>query len=198
MRSSVADGAKSAKAVFLDRDGVINRDSADYVKSLAEFSLIPGSVEAIAKLTQAGYEVFVITNQSGLARGIIDMAGLEEIHRYMKNAVREAGGEIRGVYFCPHLPDEGCDCRKPSPGLIRKAAEENDLDISKAVMIGDKGTDIECAQRAGCKGAYLVKTGIRELPGRDRMEEWKILRAVADDLFQAADWLIADEDDDNR
>ena len=155
MRSFVADRAKSAKAVFLDRDGVINRDSADYVKSLAEFSLIPGSVEAIAKLTQAGYEVFVITNQSGLARGIIDMAGLEEIHRYLKNAVREAGGEIRGVYFCPHHPDDGCDCRKPSPGLIRKAAEENGLDISKTVMIGDKGDGCRMRAKGGMQGGVL-------------------------------------------
>lgn len=181
------------KTVFLDRDGVINCDSAEYVKSLREFVFIPGSLPAICKLSRSGYAVFVVSNQSGLARGYIDSVGLEKIHQYLKKSVRNAGGEIQGIYFCPHHPDEGCECRKPRPGLIEKAASENDIDIPSTVMIGDKLTDIQCARNAGCKSAYWVPTGIGDRPDEDRMRAFGDFCRRARNLYHAVDLLIGNE-----
>ncbi len=181
------------KAVFLDRDGVINRDSADYVKSLDEFVLIPGSISAISKLSGRGYAVFVVTNQSALARNYIDPAGLEEIHEYLREAVRNAGGEIRGIYFCPHHPDEGCECRKPKTGLIERAASEHGIDVSSAVMIGDKQTDIQCARNAGCKRAYWVATGLGGRPDESIKRSFGNFCKEAKNLDHAVDLLIGDE-----
>ena len=149
------------KTVFLDRDGVINRDSPEYIKNRSEFEFLPASLDAIRLLSQNSYRIIVITNQSAVARKMISSEELHAIHRMMCEIVKNCGGEIREIFFCPHHPDENCDCRKPKPGMIYQAARKYDIDLSDSVMIGDSATDIECAKNAGCGQAILVKTGYR-------------------------------------
>ena len=146
------------KLVVLDRDGTINHDSDQYIKSPAEWQPIKGSLEAIARLTQAGWRVVVATNQSGLARGLFDMATLNAIHDAMHRAVQQAGGRIDAIFFCPHAADSNCECRKPRPGLLREIASRLDVELDGVPMIGDSLRDLEAAAAAGAK-PYLVLTG---------------------------------------
>jgi D-glycero-D-manno-heptose 1,7-bisphosphate phosphatase len=178
------------KVVFLDRDGTINQDSADYIKGWREFVFLPRSIEALRDLTAAGFMIIVITNQSAIFRKLISPQELENIHSKMKTAVKSQGGKISDIFFCPHMPDDGCDCRKPEPGLIFQAQIKHDIDLSTAVMIGDSARDIECAHMAGCGRAILVKTGnsreaLKILAEKDRHPDY-----VAQDLYDAAGWLI--------
>ncbi len=147
------------KVVFLDRDGVINADSPDYIKSWGEFRFLPGSLDAIRRLTEGGFAVIVITNQSAVGRGMISEETLRDIHRRMRKAITESGGEITDIFYCPHRPDEECGCRKPKPGMIMEAARRYDIDLSAAWMIGDSAKDIECGRNAGCGRTILVETG---------------------------------------
>ncbi len=144
--------------VIIDRDGVINEDSDEYIKSVAEWRPIAGSLEAIAALHRAGWRVAVITNQSGIGRGLYDEETLAAIHGHMRERVRATGGELAGVYYCPHLPDAGCDCRKPRPGMFRQLERELGLSVRGAPYIGDRSTDVQAAEGVG---AYpmLVRTG---------------------------------------
>ncbi len=144
--------------VILDRDGVINHDSDDYIKSPDEWLPIDGSLEAISQLIKAGHQVVVATNQSGIARGYYTLATLDDIHNKMHGLLAELDVELHGVYYCPHHPDEGCDCRKPAPGMLEQIAKDFNTDLSQAVMLGDKLSDIQVAQAAGCP-AVLVRTG---------------------------------------
>lgn len=150
--------ANSQQLVLLDRDGVINQDSDDYIRTLDEWHPIPGSIEAIARLSQEGYRVAVVTNQSGLSRGYFTLDTLEEIHARLCQLVEEQGGAIDGIFYCPHLPKEGCDCRKPATGLIRAAEEELGLSAQGAWLIGDSLKDLQAARARGCQPA-LVRTG---------------------------------------
>lgn len=143
--------AEARPLVLVDRDGVINRDSDEYVKSVAEWEPLPGSLEAIAALTAAGFRVVVITNQSGVGRGLFSEATLEAIHDAMRRAVAAAGGEIAGIFHCPHRPDEGCDCRKPKPGLLERAAKAFGTSLQGVALIGDKRSDVEAAVAAGAR-----------------------------------------------
>jgi D-glycero-D-manno-heptose 1,7-bisphosphate phosphatase len=144
--------------VIVDRDGVVNEDSTEYIKSIAEWRPIPGSLEAIATLTRAGYRVAVLTNQSGVGRGLFDEATLAAIHAHMRDAVRAAGGELAGIYHCPHVPEAGCDCRKPLPGLFRQLERDLGLSVSGVPYVGDKLSDVEAAEAAGAV-PILVRTG---------------------------------------
>jgi D-glycero-D-manno-heptose 1,7-bisphosphate phosphatase len=144
--------------VFLDRDGVINRDSPDYIKRWDEFEFLPGSREAIASLTARGATCIVITNQSGVNRGLIPRSALDDIHRRMRDAIRAAGGLISDIFYCPHTPAEQCACRKPRPGLIDRACRKYAIDLATAVMVGDRARDIACGRNAGC-GLTLLVTG---------------------------------------
>jgi D-glycero-D-manno-heptose 1,7-bisphosphate phosphatase len=186
------------KVVFLDRDGVINYDSLNYIKNLDEFILIPGSLSAISKLSQEGYAIYVITNQSAIARKFADFATIRLIHQYLKESVHNAGGHIDGIYLCPHHPDEGCHCRKPRTGLIDQAAEENGIDIGSAVMVGDKFTDIECAKSAGCNRAYLVMTGIVNPLKNSKNDPFRDFCQHAKTLFHAVDLLVYEDKTKNR
>jgi len=179
--------------VFLDRDGVINADSPDYIKSWVEFRFLPGSLDAIRQLTQNGFAVVVITNQSAVGRGMISLETLYDIHRRMCREIATAGGKITDIFYCPHRPDEGCDCRKPMPGMILKAAQAYDIDLSTAWMIGDSAGDIECAVNAGCGGTILVKTG--NGPNAEKMLHEKGISPdlIAKDLFHAAIELMLKE-----
>ena len=145
-------------AVILDRDGVINLDSDGYVKSLIEFKLIPKSVQAIADLHQAGWPVFVVTNQSGLERGYYDEATLAQMHAELYRQVQELGGDIQAIYYCPHHPKAECECRKPKPGLFKQLALDYEVDLSQSYYVGDKVTDVEVALAVDAQ-AILVTTG---------------------------------------
>jgi len=146
------------KLLILDRDGTINEDSDKYIKSPTEWRPLPGSLEAIARLTQAGWRVVVATNQSGIARGLFDMATLNAIHAEMHRAVAQAGGRIDAVFFCPHAADSNCECRKPRPGLLREIASRLDADLKDVPMAGDGLRDLEAAAAVGAR-PYLVLTG---------------------------------------
>jgi D-glycero-D-manno-heptose 1,7-bisphosphate phosphatase len=144
--------------VILDRDGVINRDSDLYIKSPLEWIPLPGSLDGIALLTRHGFRVVVLTNQSALARGLMSRSDLEAIHDKMCRMVREAGGEITDIFFCPHGPEDGCECRKPKPGLFRAFAEKYRISLEGIPAIGDSFRDVEAARAAGAS-PVLVETG---------------------------------------
>jgi D-glycero-D-manno-heptose 1,7-bisphosphate phosphatase len=144
--------------IILDRDGVINEDSADFIKSPEEWIAIPGSLEAIADLNRAGHIVSIATNQSGLARGLFSEADLKAIHEKMARELEVFGGHIDGIFYCPHHPDAHCHCRKPKPGLLLQIAETFHTDFKDAWMIGDAERDIAAAIAVHCPAA-LVKTG---------------------------------------
>jgi D-glycero-D-manno-heptose 1,7-bisphosphate phosphatase len=183
-------GTGAGQTVFLDRDGVINRDSPDYITRWDQFVFIPGSLAAIARLTAAGAAVIVITNQSAVGRGMMDGAALENIHRNLCRTVAARGGRIDAVFHCPHHPDRKCDCRKPEPGLILQAQRRFNLDLAAATMIGDSARDVQCGLRAGCGRTILVRSGLHDdLP---RLEALNMRPTrVADDLAAAVDWLLA-------
>ena len=179
------------KVVFLDRDGVINKDSSDYIKSWAEFHFLPGSVEAIKKLTLNGFAVIIITNQSIINRQMASRREVEYINDMMKTSIASCGGEIKDIFFCPHTPDDGCDCRKPKPGLIYKAQKKYGINLAASCMVGDSAKDIECARRAGCGCAVLVKSG--NAPEAEKILAKKKIFPdyIAQDLCRAADWIIS-------
>jgi D-glycero-D-manno-heptose 1,7-bisphosphate phosphatase len=146
------------KLVVLDRDGVINHDSAHYIKNPDEWKPIAGSLEAIARFTQAGFRVVVSTNQSGVGRGLFDMATLNAIHDKMHKSVNQLGGRIDAIFFCPHAPDSGCTCRKPLPGMLLEIAERFNVPLEGMPVIGDSLRDLESAAAAGAQ-PFLVRTG---------------------------------------
>ena len=150
--------ASGARLVMIDRDGVINEDSGEFIKSVAEWRPIAGSLEAIASLHRAGWMVVVVTNQSGVGRGLYDEATLGQIHEHMRSRVRAAGGELAGVYYCPHMPDAGCECRKPKPGMFRALERELGVSVVGAPYIGDRISDVEAAEAVGAR-PMLVRTG---------------------------------------
>ena len=180
--------ARGPGLVMMDRDGVINEDSGEFIKSVAEWRPIAGSLEAIAALHRAGWRVAVVTNQSGVGRGFYDEATLGEIHEHMHERVRAAGGELAGVYYCPHLPEDGCECRKPKPGLFRALERELGVSVEGAPYIGDRVSDIAAAEAVGAR-PILVRTGTgaatEALLGARRVP-------VFDDLAAAARSLLAE------
>ena len=146
------------KLVILDRDGTINHDSDQYIKSPAEWKPIKGSLEAIARLTQAGYRVVVATNQSGIGRGLFDTAALNAIHDAMQRAVHQAGGRIDAIFFCPHAGESDCECRKPKPGMLLEIGRRMNAPLAGVPMVGDALRDLQAAAAAGAR-PVLVLTG---------------------------------------
>jgi D-glycero-D-manno-heptose 1,7-bisphosphate phosphatase len=176
------------KLIILDRDGVINYDSDDYIKSPEEWSPIPGSLEAIARLTRAGYRIAVATNQSGVARGLFDRNTLLRIHDKMQRAVAAAGGKIEAIFYCPHGPEDHCDCRKPKPGLLRDVATRLHVDLSGVPAIGDSLRDVQAARAVGAR-PILVRTGKGEKTaaqgeGLEDVAIYADLAAVVDALLR--------------
>lgn len=154
----------SSKAVFFDRDGVLNVDVA-YLYKIEELRWVEGAREAVAYLTQQGYTVFVVTNQSGIARGYYTVAQMQELHAYMQQEIAALGGRIEKIYYCPHhkegsVPEYACDCdcRKPKPGMLLQALAEYELDKEQSFLVGDSPRDVEAAEAAGIKG-YLFTGG---------------------------------------
>ncbi|GMR16585.1 MAG: D-glycero-beta-D-manno-heptose 1,7-bisphosphate 7-phosphatase [Gammaproteobacteria bacterium] len=147
------------KIIILDRDGVINQDSDNFIKSVDEFIPLPGSIEAITKLKHAGYKVFIATNQSGIARGFYTVETLHAMHDKLAVLLKEHDAEIDGIEFCPHGPDDNCDCRKPKTGMYLAIAKQAGLsDCSDIIVVGDSLRDLQAAQAVSAK-SYLVRTG---------------------------------------
>ena len=146
------------KLVILDRDGTINHDSDHYIKSVDEWRPIKGSLEAIARLTQAGYRIVVATNQSGIARGLFTTRTLFEIHEHLQRAATQAGGRIDAFFFCPHMAQAKCPCRKPEPGMLIEVARRFNVSLQDTYMVGDALRDVQAAAAAGAK-PVLVLTG---------------------------------------
>ena len=144
--------------VILDRDGVINKDSVDYIKSADEWVALPGSLEAIALLTSNNIEVYIATNQAGVARGKLTLDALDKIHKKLLREVEISGGRIVDIKYCPHHPDEKCWCRKPNPGLLEDIAATHELNLKEGCYVGDSLKDLKAAESAGCPGV-LVLTG---------------------------------------
>jgi histidinol-phosphate phosphatase family protein len=183
------------KTVFLDRDGVINRNRDDYVKCVSEFEFLPGAKDALRKLNKAGFRVVVISNQQGVGKGLISHEDLDEINRQFVEGVAESGGRIDGIYYCPHLSIENCDCRKPATGLLERASCELDFPLREAILVGDAASDIEAGKRSGC-WTIAVLTGrlseaeIRDLPVQPD--------EVAPDLAAAVDRILEREQKKTR
>lgn len=184
-------GRASSRLVILDRDGVINEDSPAYIKSAHEWQPLPGSLEAMARLSHAGYRVVIASNQSGLARGLLDMDSFAAISRKMEYALAELGGRVEGIFFCPHAPEEGCTCRKPAPGLLQQVGRRFQTGLDDVCFVGDKLSDVQAALNAGAK-PVLVRTG-------EGLETEKLLSLeqggvpVFDDLAAFVDRLLAAE-----
>jgi D-glycero-D-manno-heptose 1,7-bisphosphate phosphatase len=179
------------KLIILDRDGVINEDSDDYIKSLDEWHPLPGSIEAIAKLSMNDYRVVVATNQSGIARGYFDLDVLAQMHARMHLLVNEAGGSIDAVFFCPHSPDDGCDCRKPKPGMLRDISDRLHVDLDDVPVVGDTLRDMQAAEAVNGR-PVLVRTGKgqRTLDKLGDKVDWE----VYDDLAAFVDALLLEDE----
>ena len=166
--------------IFLDRDGVINRLRLDYVKSWDEFEFFPGVLQAIRRLARTEYPIVVITNQSAIGRGVTTQENVQDIHRHMEEAKNVAGGRLDGIYYCPHVPELRCDCRKPRPGLVLQAAKDLKLDLGASWIIGDNHCDIEVAREVGAH-SVLVRTG----HGHNVIKEMELVQTlIFEDLLQ--------------
>lgn len=178
------------KLIILDRDGVINEDSTEFIKSPNEWKSIPGSLPAIARLCQHGYRIVVVSNQSGLARKKLDIISLNEIHRKLLDHLSQYGGTIDAFFFCPHEPKKNCECRKPRTGLFKEIAERLRISLDDVPVVGDKLSDIEAAQAINAK-PILVRTGY----GKETIASKKVPDDVPvfDNLAAVVDYLIPAE-----
>lgn len=175
-------------AVLLDRDGVLNADSDEYVKSWEEYHLYPGALEALRQFHDAGLEVYLVTNQAGIGRGVFPYRNLLDIFIRLRLSAHHAGGQIHGIAFCPHRQDEGCACRKPRTGMLLKLAAKYGLDLSRSIMVGDSFTDIQVARKVGCATVFL------RTRGSERVTEHLARCApdhLADSLAAAAPFILA-------
>ncbi len=181
------------KLIILDRDGTINEDRDDYVKSADEWNPLPGSLEAIARLNHAGWHTVVATNQSGLGRGLFDMATLNAMHLKMNQLLAKQGGRIDAVFFCPHAPADECDCRKPLPGLMKLIAERYGVDLAHVPVVGDALRDLQAGAAAGCP-THMVRTGKGALPDAEKNALEKVPGTrIHDDLSAFAEWMVQNE-----
>ena len=182
------------KIIVLDRDGVINQESVDYIKSAEEFVPIKGSITAIARLSAAGFKVVVATNQSGLSRKYFDGSQLSEIHHLLCSMVEQAGGFIDGIFYCPHHPDEGCSCRKPKTGLLEQIETELSCKLRGCYFVGDSLKDIQAALAFECK-PILVRTGKGSITEQSISETPDLLIPIHDDLANAVSSILGLPDD---
>ena len=181
------------KLVILDRDGTINEDSDDYVKSPEEWTPLPGALEAIARLNHSGWHVVIASNQSGLGRGLFDVSTLNAMHAKMNKLLAAVGGRVDAIFYCPHAPDDGCHCRKPEPGLFEQIGERYGIDLAGVPMVGDSARDVLAGLAAGCE-PHLVLTGRgAAYVGRSLPETFPQETRVHADLAAFADFVIARE-----
>ncbi|MCF6248037.1 MAG: D-glycero-beta-D-manno-heptose 1,7-bisphosphate 7-phosphatase [Desulfobacula sp.] len=176
--------------IFLDRDGVINVDSPDYIKKPSEFEFIPKSRQAVALLNQNNFQIIIITNQSIIGRKMVSQKTLDAIFNKMRKGVETADGKIKDIFFCPHTPDDKCSCRKPKPKMILDAAKKYDIDLSLSIMVGDSSKDIECAINAGCGKTILVQTGNGKKARQTLSQQGIAPDAISANLYDAALWII--------
>ncbi|MGC9530456.1 MAG: D-glycero-alpha-D-manno-heptose-1,7-bisphosphate 7-phosphatase [Candidatus Bipolaricaulaceae bacterium] len=176
------------RAAFLDRDGVIVHQTEGYLTRPEDMRLVAGAAEAIRDLRASGLLAVVVTNQAGVAKGYLTPGELDELHTELRRRLRGAGGDLDGIYVCPHAPEEGCDCRKPAAGLLHRAARELNIDLVHSYLVGDTTTDVEAAHRAGCF-AILVRTGFGGEDGGSADHP----DAVCADLAAAAQFILARE-----
>lgn len=180
------------KLVILGRDGVLNTYREDHVKAPEEWQPIPGALEAVARLNHAGWHTVVATNQAGIGRGMIDMASINAVHAHMNRQLMALGGRIDAVFFCPHTPEDGCDCRKPQPGMMKDIGRRYGLDLAEVPMVVDTLRDLQAAAAAGCP-PHLVRTGraaALDAPTLGRFVELVPASQVHHDLGAFADWLL--------
>jgi len=169
------------RAVFLDRDGVINRKppEGEYITHWSEIEYLAGSIEAVAALHEYGFKIVIVTNQRGIARGKVKLADLEEIHARITMAIAERDAVLSGIYYCPHDIVDRCGCRKPQPGMLREAAAAHGLDLSKCWMLGDSPSDIEAGRRAGCRTALISSSpDIEDFDSKPDVQEETLALAV--------------------
>lgn len=174
--------------MFLDRDGTLNHDPG-YLGDTKAFRFLPGAIDALKRLKDAGYLIFVVSNQSGIARGFFGVDTLRRIHDRMAAGLRERGVTLDGIYYCPHHPDEQCPCRKPSPRMVLDAAQGFGVDLGRSYFIGDRVSDIDTGINAGC-GTVLVLTGAGE-QSRAALAANRSPDYIAADLTAAADWILS-------
>ncbi len=178
-------------AVFLDRDGTLNRDSG-YVRTPNEFSVFPESGPALAQLNQAGLLVIVVTNQSGIARGFLSYEDLSQIHEKLRLEMRMHGAWVDDIFVCPHHPEEGCLCRKPEAGMLVDASRRYDVDLTRSYMVGDKVLDIQVANRVGAKGILVLSGPLSQEAVKANTSGEVKAHIVADGIKEAVDWILRD------
>jgi len=178
------------RAVFLDRDGTVNSE-VDYLNSIKDLRLIRNTAKAIRILNLNRVKVIIVTNQSGISRGIFSIDDLDNVHNELKRRLRRNGAYIDAIYYCPHHPDDGCSCRKPKKGMFEKAANDFTLELNKCYVIGDKSSDIESAHNISAAG-ILVRTGYGKLE-QNKLKEANIMPDhIAKNLYDAVQWIIKD------
>ena len=180
-------------AIFLDRDGVINHNRSDYIKSWDEYVFLPGVFAPLKLLAQSRYSIVVISNQSPIGRGLVQQDVIEDINARMKAAIEDQGGRVDAIYYCPHAPEDECDCRKPKPGMFLQAAQELDIDLASSYFIGDAVSDVEAAFNAGCKPVFvLTGRGSGQLAVlRQRSYDGRV--PVVENLAEAVELIIGDK-----
>lgn len=180
-------------AIFLDRDGVVIEYRQNYIRSWADVVIFPQALAALAKLRSHPCKVVIITNQSAVGRGIIPLSVADDINRRLVQEIEKGGGRVDGVFMCPHAPEEGCDCRKPRPGLLLQAAQALSLDLSRSVLIGDTLNDLRAGEAAGVRQTILVRTGLgveqAELPEATGLKPFLIYDTMADALAEVIEWI---------
>ncbi|WP_348753133.1 D-glycero-beta-D-manno-heptose 1,7-bisphosphate 7-phosphatase [uncultured Aquincola sp.] len=180
------------KLIILGRDGILNRFRDDHVKAPEEWAPIPGALDAVARLNHAGWHAVVATNQSGIGRGMIDMASLNAVHAHMMKLLSQHGGRIDAVFFCPHVPEDQCDCRKPLPGLMKQIGQRYGTSLAEVPMVCDNPRDLEAAHAAGCR-PHLVRSGRAAELDDASLAEWLAVAPetlVHADLAALADHLL--------
>lgn len=177
------------RAIFLDRDGVINENRPDYVKSWEEFAFLPDVFDPLRQLAKSDFGVVVVSNQSAIGRGFVRRETVDEINRHMSSVIAECGGRIDAIYVCPHRPEENCSCRKPRPGMLLAAAHDLSLDLSKSYLIGDAVSDVGAGNAVGCR-PILVLTGRGESQQALLMEDGGRPVPVVLDLSEAVDLIL--------
>jgi len=178
------------EVVFLDRDGTLNVERDEWLTRPKQLELLPGAAAAVARLNAAGMWVVVVTNQSAIARGLLDDDGLAAIHERLADLLLESGAWLDAVLVCPHGPDDDCDCRKPRPGLLQWAAREMGFDLGAAVMVGDAERDLAAGRAAGCAATILVRSGQGAAAEADLAGTEAAPTVVVDDLAAAVDWIL--------
>ncbi len=193
--NSSARSTGNKRGIFLDRDGTIHADTG-YLHSPEECRIYPAALQGLKLLAESGFLLFIVTNQSGVGRGYFPASAVEAVHRKIEDELGRDGIRLAGIAYCPHRPDEGCRCRKPSPDLVLELAGRHGVDLARSWFIGDKISDIQTGRRAGCRTVLLAGPG--DLARMRRLEGWREPDRVTEDLHRAAIWITGGEPGDRQ